>query len=180
MMKEKMAIRYMMLLCVVSVIFLSGCGGFIYDFDTPYEEESKERIDGIAAAIEAGDVEAIYKLLSPYAQEEIEEPKEKIMELLDFFEGEIVSAERDVNGTADGWNHSEEKEWGENYGTLIYVKTNKKKYSVTVIDSNRNSDEKRVGINVIKVIEEDKKDNTDEWKIGSENYPLPCITCLYE
>ena len=105
----------MMLLCVFSLTFISGCvGDFIYDSDTPYEEESKE------------------------------------------------------------------KEWRENYGTIIYVKTNKKTYSVTVIDSSRNSDEKRVGINIIKVIEDEKKDNTDEWKIGSEDYPLPCITCLYE
>ena len=143
---------------------LSGCSFF-----GPKEKQTEWIVDGkykplypaenttkkLIGCLETGDVEQIYTAFSPAAKEQQEDLREKIKELSDFVQNEVVSWEHDIGGNLpstsvhDG-NVKRSRDW------FIKFQTRDGEYGGLAIDVvNDDYDSQNIGFYTLAVYPED-------------------------
>lgn len=155
-------------LCFLSIIilfFLTACS--TTEGHTPMDNDNQiadKRIEQLLDAIKDKDKETICSMFSKQALDESENLDESIEYLFSFFQGEVISWEKDSGPIVDeitenGKQIKELKTW-------YNVKTSNQKYIIFMIDYPVNTNEPdNVGLYTLRVVkEEDKETQLGYWQ----------------
>lgn len=173
------------LFCMIVSWLLPGCG-LIYDSDYRYQQEAEEKGKTLVEALQSKDADTIKGMFSEYALNHIKDFDEKLAEMMQFIQGNVVSVEAEHAGTSGSYG----EEFYKSTGCSVVVKTEQKEYELYFIEIFKSDKDSRIGLYSLTISSEiiydgfddmtnDKKRDWDAWNAGKGKVP-ELVCCYYD